>query len=275
LVRVAVGQGGDQVPGRLACRGQDAHQEVALRLLQAVDKEVATLGTDPGKPRGQGVDLVVEGQCRSPGTWRGEQIPKAVGFYGGDVTAASVTRQDQPIINSEADVAMRPCRECGNPASTEAATCPSCGVKSPTKAPPGWRSKVVLAIGSLVFFTWCFNAVASRPGAAVTGAATEADLHAYVVAQAKSSMKSQLKDPASAIFGETSLHKVEQAGKSALVACGTYKSKNSFGGYTSSKQFVSTGTPDFTFSSEAGDFEGARRTMCVGAPVFVAPAEAP
>lgn len=34
-------------------------------------------------------------------------------------------------------MALVPCRECGSNVSTEAATCPHCGVPSPTGAAPG------------------------------------------------------------------------------------------------------------------------------------------
>lgn len=33
-------------------------------------------------------------------------------------------------------MAIKPCRECGQQVSTEAAACPHCGVPSPTGAPP-------------------------------------------------------------------------------------------------------------------------------------------
>jgi hypothetical protein len=47
-------------------------------------------------------------------------------------------------------MAMGKCRECGAPASSEAATCPNCGIKKPVKkASRGAAVKLVAAIGFL------------------------------------------------------------------------------------------------------------------------------
>lgn len=46
-------------------------------------------------------------------------------------------------------MAMKACRECGKEVSTEAKTCPHCGVKSPVRKGLGLGSKIVLGIFAL------------------------------------------------------------------------------------------------------------------------------
>lgn len=47
-------------------------------------------------------------------------------------------------------MAMTTCRECSEPVSTEAATCPSCGAGSPTSAAHGRRQALILAACALL-----------------------------------------------------------------------------------------------------------------------------
>src|SRR5262249_49657383 len=53
-------------------------------------------------------------------------------------------------------VALAPCRECGEEISTQAATCPNCGINSPARKPVGFLGAVlnasVYAIGLLLIF---------------------------------------------------------------------------------------------------------------------------
>jgi len=50
-------------------------------------------------------------------------------------------------------MSLRPCRECGQRVSTEASTCPSCGVPNPASAAGcGCRSLLLLAVFGLIAF---------------------------------------------------------------------------------------------------------------------------
>jgi hypothetical protein len=175
-------------------------------------------------------------------------------------------------------MALASCRECGKEVSTDAKTCPHCGVASPTKKPMGCGSAALVIVGMLIFMGWCANRVSTPPGGGVTEARTaESDpegFSRYVIDQAKTHMKAQLKDPESVRWGEIKTYRVDQNGKAAIFACGTYNSKNSLGGYTGSRRFVSSGTADGTFSEEAtgaGVLQGVWDMGCVGTAIVTVP----
>jgi hypothetical protein len=100
------------------------------------------------------------------------------------------------------------------------------------------------------------------------------DFGAYVITQGKSTIKGALKDPESVRWGAVQARVVEQGGQSVVVACGTYNSKNSMGGYTGSKRFISNGG-EITFSEEqmaAGEFNESWKLMCNGRVLAESPA---
>ena len=72
-------------------------------------------------------------------------------------------------------MALKPCRECGAQVSTEAKTCPHCGVGNPTAKPPmrttgaGWLI-VIAAIGGVIY--WVSSSSGSDSGKAVPAAAS-------------------------------------------------------------------------------------------------------
>jgi hypothetical protein len=47
-------------------------------------------------------------------------------------------------------MAMMKCRECGGPVSSEAETCPHCGVKNPTEEPSGCFKYAIYAMGFVI-----------------------------------------------------------------------------------------------------------------------------
>lgn len=69
-------------------------------------------------------------------------------------------------------MAMKPCRECATSVSTEAQTCPNCGVKSPTKKPTGKRN-LLIGVGILIVL-WAIGSGGggSTPTSAASSAAT-------------------------------------------------------------------------------------------------------
>jgi hypothetical protein len=48
-------------------------------------------------------------------------------------------------------MALTTCRECGEQISTEAKTCPSCGIKSPERKPIGCLTGLAVAFGVVLF----------------------------------------------------------------------------------------------------------------------------
>lgn len=80
------------------------------------------------------------------------------------------------------------------------------------------------------------------------------------VLSGKQSIKQRLKDPDSAEFRGMFFADV-----SAPVACGEVNSKNSFGGYTGYKRFVTGNSPDLTFvetDMDAGEFDKLWKELC-------------
>lgn len=161
-------------------------------------------------------------------------------------------------------MAMVTCRECKAQVSTEAKTCPNCGVASPAEKPRSKRGLVIVLLLILFWAIWRIGSVPSSPVAA--DADGEAGMGQYVIAQAKTFMQGQLKDPQSVQWGRIDAHRLEKDGKTAVVACGSYNSKNALGGYTGSRRFISNGTADMTFSEEAmgSEFELTWNTVCAG-----------
>ena len=65
-------------------------------------------------------------------------------------------------------MSLKPCRECGTAVSTEAPTCPKCGVKNPIRK----TSMVILLAGFFVLFVVCVSV--SRNGPKTGGDTTSA-----------------------------------------------------------------------------------------------------
>jgi hypothetical protein len=64
-------------------------------------------------------------------------------------------RSNQDRTRKAAIMVLKPCRECGEQVSTEAVTCPNCGIKSPARKPLGCLGgvaaafEVILIIGAI------------------------------------------------------------------------------------------------------------------------------
>jgi hypothetical protein len=79
------------------------------------------------------------------------------------------------------------------------------------------------------------------------------------IEKGQSSVRSRLKDPASAQFRNS----VVKRTSGTPVVCGEVNSRNSFGGFSGFKRFVSAGRSDLTFLEEqVSDFETVWAKMC-------------
>lgn len=75
-------------------------------------------------------------------------------------------------------MALKPCRECKAEVSTEAKTCPHCGVANPTKVPPSAKDTliggVIVAVVVAIGVTMCGDSDADKTAAASKRAADDA-----------------------------------------------------------------------------------------------------
>jgi hypothetical protein len=99
-------------------------------------------------------------------------------------------------------MALKPCRECGKDVSTDAATCPSCGVKSPTKRPLNKGVLLLALVGVYAVYAVLNPTPKATPEQAAAKAAN--DRQAQVLRETEGlcqfAVKRQLKAPSSAKF---------------------------------------------------------------------------
>jgi hypothetical protein len=133
-------------------------------------------------------------------------------------------------------MALVECRECKKQISTEAAICPSCGIRKPyankRRTAPG---TLLLAVVSFTgFLIWIANL---DPG---MGGNTSAGISKNdAIATGKESLEANLKDADSVEFGDVWAGRIsKETGESMLVACGYYNARNGFGGMTGEKRFI-------------------------------------
>jgi len=118
-------------------------------------------------------------------------------------------------------MALIKCKECGHQISKNAETCPNCGAKNKKKTSViTWICAGMLGLAVLI---WAF--ADHTPSAPTEPSAEMKSLQAK--ASTKRAISEILKDPDSAKFEFYNEN------------CGTVNSKNSFGGYTGPKRFVS------------------------------------
>lgn len=93
--------------------------------------------------------------------------------------------------------------------------------------------------------------------------ASDYEKKAIWVAKGQELVKSRLKDPSSAKF--RNLYFIRASVGGAPTVCGEVNAKNSFGGMTGYKRFLSAGTIEFTIiEGDNVDFEEIWRGMCQG-----------
>jgi len=78
----------------------------------------------------------------------------------------------------------------------------------------------------------------------------------------KDAVRSRLKDPQSAQFRNTFFNYATLEGKRIPVSCGQVNARNSFGGYTGFKRYVSAGEGLTFLESDVSDFENVWNTLC-------------
>lgn len=84
-----------------------------------------------------------------------------------------------------------------------------------------------------------------------------------IIADAQEAIKSQLKDPYSAVFEDIYLGKAENG---APVVCGTVNAKNSYGGYTGKKKFYylnAAPKPILSIEGESSIFSVIYESFCL------------
>lgn len=164
-------------------------------------------------------------------------------------------------------MAIVKCKECGAEVSTKAKACPKCGAKPPKKT-----SLITwLALLTIVVVIWLGGrgdstpSSASAPAKVAAAPQKQAELdersrEILWLKKGKEAVKTRLKDPRSAEFKDVFFFK----GKEGVpVACGQVNAKNSLGGYTGFKHFVSAGSPDLTYlENEVTDFAAVWKKFC-------------
>ena len=165
-------------------------------------------------------------------------------------------------------MALVKCKECGNQVSTKAKACPTCGAKVPKKTSiVTWcvLGVIVLVVGNAII-----NPAPPKPPKTQEQIAQEAESaklkeeeskrrteRAIAESRAKESVLALLKDPDSAKFGTVV---VTDSG----IVCGYVNAKNSFGGYTGEKPFISMGGTQATWiQGNVKDFEKTWNKYCV------------
>ncbi|MDO9470956.1 MAG: hypothetical protein Q7J23_09615 [Nitrosomonas sp.] len=84
-----------------------------------------------------------------------------------------------------------------------------------------------------------------------------------IITDAQEAIKSQLKDPYSAVFDDIYLGKAENG---APVVCGTVNAKNSYGGYTGRKKFYyldAAPRPILSIEGESSIFSVIYESFCL------------
>lgn len=137
-------------------------------------------------------------------------------------------------------MALTKCRECRCEVSSEAVTCPQCGIKSPAKKPSpgvlGWG----LAIATSLMIANCISMQMSAPPLPETDPQDEARFKTVRLYLA--TIKSGQRNPDSVVWEQI------LSTSSADIVCIRLRSQNGLGGYT--RQFVII-TPSKTYRTES------------------------
>jgi len=164
-------------------------------------------------------------------------------------------------------MALESCRECGRDVSTEAMTCPHCGIATPTAVVPAsttWQGFVVLVVVcvmGMMAVRSCPRDAAPNESAAVATRSTHDARVSAVRWAAQDAVKRLLRDPESATFEELAV----VSHGDTMLACGYVNAKNGFGGYVGRQAFVgSTGTAILSSQMAHGEFRKLWQRACVG-----------
>ena len=173
---------------------------------------------------------------------------------------------------------MIKCRECGNKVSTKATSCLNCG------APPKKKSSlmsffIIVLMGGIAFSYYTTESYSpSSSNKSVTSPKTYEKGTTFNVSKVvpdnrlviyklngKNAVKNVLKDPDSARFGKLYLNKYADTNASWAL-CGYVNAKNSLGGYTGDKRFISLGSAQNTFleNNEQDSWAKAWNRYCTG-----------
>jgi hypothetical protein len=130
-------------------------------------------------------------------------------------------------------MAMGTCRDCGLQVSTEAASCPRCG-RVFTKQAATHYGCGTLAVLGLVGFMVMLCQGESQQTPEQRDAALERRIESDLEYSTRETVKSMLRDPASARFGTV----VVVSKDGARTVCGSVNAKNGFGGYAGEQAFM-------------------------------------
>ena len=166
------------------------------------------------------------------------------------------------------------CRDCGLQVSDSAASCPRCGRVFHRRSQLGGCAQLTIGgIAIAVLAAFC-SALGPEETPEQRRAQEARSIASGIEYNAKQAVKAQLRDPASAQFGD--IHVVEKNGIRA--ACGTVNARNGFGGYTGHTQFVAVGGGQIAMLRTSGndrEFVRLWNDRCVGGGPVVVPAPPP
>lgn len=161
-------------------------------------------------------------------------------------------------------MALRKCKECGGQVAKSAPACPHCGAKQPKQTSRAtWLVliAIVLVTANAMFSDPAPTTRAAEPELTEEQKAAKAeqsrkDAQRYVVIErGKKAVLARLKDPDSAQFGQVTY-------REPGIACGFVNARNSFGGYTGEKRFLSLGSSETTVLEDDEGFAGLWNSKC-------------
>lgn len=155
-------------------------------------------------------------------------------------------------------MALIKCRECKKEVSGNAKTCPHCGISSPKGRQVGTLTGLIIIGGAAYLITKMLGGLPDQPPSAQQTAAQKQRIEEMsAISAAKRLVKERLKDPDSAQFST-----VVYRPKTKTV-CGYVNAKNSFGGYTGNRGFISNGAQSNTsIQGDSAGFAEAWNDIC-------------
>ncbi|WP_338762076.1 hypothetical protein [Massilia sp. METH4] len=150
---------------------------------------------------------------------------------------------------------LQKCAACGNGVSANAKACPNCG--EPPKKPMSRLKLAIIGFGAIGVGMTVF---AERPSPAAVEAAAAAAAPTYprheISTEARARVRANSKDPDSLQFRNEFTAR-------AGMHCGEVNGKNSFGGYTGFKRFITNGRTLLVDDGSLPKFTQAWRENCL------------